>query len=214
MLETFMRLFLEYNQKVNLISRNDSEYLFEKHIYDSLSINLFLQRYVSENKVRMLDIGTGGGFPSIPVAICIDRSDVTAVDSTLKKIKFLEYIKEELALKNLHPVCKRAEELAYRGKFDVSVSRAMSELRVILEYAIPYLKEGGFFAAYKSIKADEEIKNAKNALKVLNCEIVDKIEYKLPIEEENKRVLIIVRKNSETESIYPRKNGMISKKPL
>ena len=90
MLETFMRLFLEYNQKVNLISRNDSEYLFEKHIYDSLSINLFLQRYVSENKVRMLDIGTGGGFPSIPVAICIDRSDVTAVDSTLKKIKFLE----------------------------------------------------------------------------------------------------------------------------
>ena len=90
----------------------------------------------------------------------------------------------------------------------------MSELRIILEYAIPYLKEGAFFAAYKSIKADEEIKSAKNALQILNAEVIDKIEYSLPIKENNKRVLVIVKKTGKTPDIYPRKNGLIEKKPL
>ena len=209
-----MQLFLEYNQKVNLISRNDSEYLFEKHIYDSLSINLFLKKYGINSPVKLLDIGTGGGFPAVPTAICLDKINVTAVDSTLKKIKFIEYIKTELNLNNLKPLCKRAEDLSFGADFDICTSRAMSELRIILEYAIPYLKEGAFFAAYKSVKTDEEIKNAKNALKILNSEVVDKIEYTLPIKEKNKRTLIIIRKNSKTNGVYPRKNGIIARKPL
>jgi 16S rRNA (guanine527-N7)-methyltransferase len=90
----------------------------------------------------------------------------------------------------------------------------MAELRMILEYAIPFVKKNGYFVAYKSIKANEELKNAQNALKILNCEVVDLIEYSLPIEIENKRILIIIKKIKETSNIYPRKNGLIKKKPL
>ncbi len=214
LLEKFIDIFLEYNQKINLISRNDFRFLFEKHIYDSLSLNLFLKKYYKDTPLNMLDIGTGGGFPSIPVSIFFNNINITAVDSTLKKIKFIEFVKNELKLNNINPLCKRAEELSFGADFDICLSRAMAELRIILEYAIPYLKEGAFFVAYKSLKAEEEIKNAKNALKILNAEITEQIEYSLPIETENKRVLIIIRKNAQTPGIYPRKNGLILKKPL
>lgn len=209
-----MHIFLEYNKNVNLISKNDEEFLFEKHIYDSLSINLFLKKYYPDIPLKMLDIGTGGGFPSLPCAMFFNNINVYAVDSTLKKIKFLEFAQKELEIKNISPLCKRAEELPFSDEFDICTSRAMAELRIILEYTVPYLKEGSFFIAYKSIKADEEITNAKNALKILNAEIVDKIEYNLPLEKGNKRILIIIRKNGQTPDIYPRKNGLIIKKPL
>ena len=104
--------------------------------------------------------------------------------------------------------------LKYRNGFDIVTSRAMAELRIILECAIPYVKTGGYFVAYKSIKADEEIKNAQNALKKLNAKIVDIIDYELPLKEKNNRVFIIVKKEKETNSIYPRKNGLMKKKPL
>ena len=101
-----------------------------------------------------------------------------------------------------------------KSSFDIVTSRAMAELRVILEYAIPYVKVGGYFVAYKSIKTQEEIENAKNALKLLNSKVVDILEYSLPIEEENKRCLIIIKKEKEVPSSYPRKNGLVKKKPL
>ena len=154
-LEKFMQLFLEYNNNVNLVSKNDAKFLFEKHIYDSLAIGLFLK----ENKmnINLLDIGTGGGFPSVPIAVCFDNIEVTAVDSTLKKIKFIEFAANELELKNINPVCKRAEELDFKENFDLCVSRAMAEMRIILEYAIPYVKTGGYFVANKSLKADDNL---------------------------------------------------------
>ena len=214
-IEKFMKLFLEYNKKVNLISKKDSEFLFEKHIYDSLAFNLFYQKYYYDGKtIKLLDIGTGGGFPSIPISIMNENINVFAVDSTLKKIKFIEYIVSIFGLKNIHPICKRAEDLLFKSEFEVCVSRAMAELRIILEYALPYIKEGGFFVAYKSLKAEEEIKNAQNALKILNAEIKEIMEYSLPLQESNKRVLIIIRKNGKTPNIYPRKNGFITKHPL
>lgn len=213
-LQKFVSIFREYNQKVNLISKNDEKYIFEKHIYDSLAINLFIQKYYKNKMIKVIDIGTGGGFPSIPTAICLKNTDVTAVDSTLKKIKFIEYIKNELALKNLHTICKRAELLDFKPEFDLAVSRAMAELRVILEYTLPYIKKDSYFVAYKSLKAEQEIKDSKNALKILRAEIVEQIEYKLPLAEQNKRVLLVIRKNDKTDSLYPRKNGIIEKKPL
>ena len=205
---------LVYSKKVNLVSKNDEKFLFEKHIYDSLAINLFLQEYYNDIPLKVLDIGTGGGFPSIPCAICFNNINVTAVDSTLKKIKFIEFVKRELGLPNIKPLCKRAEELPFYDEFDICVSRAVAELRIILEYSLPYLKKGAFFVAYKSVKADEEIKNAQNALSILHAEIMEKIEYSLPLEYENKRYLVIIRKNKQTPDIYPRKNGLILKKPL
>ncbi len=212
----YIELFKEYNSKINLISNSDSAVLFEKHIFDSLAFNLFYKKYLNGETIKILDIGTGGGFPSVPLALYYDKFKITALDSINKKINFIKYAASELNLENITPVCIRAEELApsYRSSYDAVVSRAMADLRTIIEYAVPYLKIGGYFIAYKSIKADEEILNAKNALKILNAEIIDKIEYTLPLEEKIERNLIVIKKVKETPSLYPRKNGLIKKKPL
>lgn len=208
--------FYDYNSKTNLISKNDEKVLFEKHIFDSLAINIFLEKYNLKENIRLLDIGTGGGFPSLPIALAFDNMEVSALDSIKKKINFIQKIKEELKIKNLQAICLRAEDLPKekRNSFDIVTSRAMAELRIILEYAIPYVKVGGYFIAYKSIKANEEIENAQNALNLLNAKVVNIIEYELPIEENTKRVLIVIKKEKETNSMYPRKNGLANKNPL
>lgn len=214
--DNFTSLFLDYNKKVNLISNKDSEFLFEKHIFDSLAFNLFYEKYNLPSDVKLSDIGTGGGFPAIPLALFYENMQVCAVDSINKKINFIKDIKEKLQIKNINPVCARIEDIDFKhkNKSDVVVSRAMAELRIILEYAIPFVKVGGYFVAYKSIKAEEEIENAQNALKILNAKISGKIDYTLPTEDENKRVLLIIKKEAETDKIYPRQNGIIRKKPL
>lgn len=214
--EKYVELFLEYNQKVNLISRNDSQFLFEKHIFDSLAINLFIQKYNITSNVNVLDIGTGGGFPSLPMALLYEKFNISALDSITKKINFIKLVSQDLNINNISPICSRVEDLPQKTKnsFDIVVSRAMAELKFILEYAIPFVKVGGYFVAYKSIKAKEEIKNAQIALNKLNSVLIDTIEYSLPIEEENKRVLLIIQKKKEVSNIYPRKNGLITKKPL
>ncbi len=193
----FTDLFREYNSKINLMSRNDINVIFEKHIYDSLAFNLFYTKYNLKNYVTIMDMGTGGGFPSVPIAIYYDNCKITAVDSINKKIKFINYAINELHINNIEAICSRVEKLPDNYSFDVIVTRAMADLRIILEYAIPYLKEGGYFIAYKSKKADEEIENSKNELKKLNSKIIDKIEYSLPLKEENKRVLLVIKKEKK-----------------
>ena len=214
--DKFNEFFLKYNENINLVSRKDSIYLFEKHIYDSLAINLFLERYKIKKNCSLMDMGTGGGFPSIPCSLYYKDMQVTAIDSIRKKINFIKTVKKEFSINNINPICSRVEELSfkYKNNFDIVITRAMAELRIILEYAIPYIKVGGYFIAYKSIKADEEIINAQNDLKKLNAKVIDKIGYELPIEDENKRVLLIIKKEKETPSIYPRKNGLVKKNPL
>lgn len=212
-LNKYISLFLDYNENVNLISKNDTKVLFEKHIYDSLALNLFLK----DNSVKnILDIGTGGGFPSLPLSIFFEEINITAVDSIEKKINFIKQAKNELNIININPICSRVEDLPdeMKNNFDVVTTRAMADLREILEYAIPYVKTNGYFIAYKSIKAKEELENAKNALKVLNTKLVNTIEYKLPIEENNTRVLLVFKKLKNIPSSYPRKNGLVKKKPL
>ena len=216
LLENFMLLFKEYSGKINLVSRHDLEYLFEKHIYDSLAFNLFYLKYFTcgEKHMKLLDIGSGGGFPAVPLAAVYNNIDITAADSINKKINFIKTARNLFNLKNLYPLCARAEELPFGADFDICTCRAVAKLNIILEYTIPYMKQGAFFAAYKSIKADEEIQNAKNALQVLNAEVIDKIEYTLPLEEQTKRILIIIRKNGRTPKEYPRRNGAALKNPL
>lgn len=214
--DSFIFLFKEYNEKVNLISKNDVNYLLEKHIFDSLSFNLFYEKYIKNDNIKLLDIGTGGGFPALPISLKYKNINVTALDSINKKINFIKYAKDTLNIQNINPICSRVEDLSTKLKnsYNVVTSRAMAELRVILEYAIPYVKVGGYFVAYKSIKTEEEITNAQNALKLLNSKVVDIIEYSLPIAEENKRYLIIIKKEKDVPSSYPRKNGLPKKKPL
>ncbi len=212
----FQDFFLKYNEKINLVSRKEVNLLFEKHIFDSLAINLFFDKYKIKNACKIMDIGTGGGFPSIPCALHYKNLNVVALDSINKKINFIRTAKKEFSIDNINPICCRVEDLPfkYKNSFDIVITRAMAELRIILEYAMPYIKIGGYFIAYKSVKADDEIINAQNALKTLNAKVIDKIEYILPIEGENKRVLLIIKKEKETPSIYPRKNGLVKKNPL
>ena len=189
--EDFKKVFLEENSKHNLISKNDEKVLFEKHICDSISLKLFFDKYkITEGKI--LDIGCGGGFPSVPLAIEFPEFKITGVDSIRKKINSVSCIKESLGLDNLSLVCERAEKLDKKEKYDIIVSRAVGDLAKISEYALPLLKKDGYFVAYKSRKISEEIENAKNVLKNHKAKVIDIIEYKLPLEEIYERNLVVI----------------------
>lgn len=190
-------IFLEKNAHTNLISKNDEKFLFEKHIFDSLAINKFLKSQKSKSLKKLLDIGTGGGFPSIPMAILYDNINIFAIDSIKKKINLIEEIKTELELKNLFPLCDRVENLRSKNRpneYDYITSRAVAPLDVILKYAVPNLKVGGHFIAYKSKKALDELKDAEKTIKLLGVKMIDIIEYTLPLKETYERNLIIFQK--------------------
>lgn len=189
----YIDTFLEQNSKINLISKNDEKYLWEKHIFDSLSIEKFFNKYNDYGK-KLLDIGTGGGFPSVPIAITYEDIDVYALDSIRKKINAVTAIKEKLNIKNLYPICDRAENLVNDFKFDIITSRAVAPLKTITAYAMPLLKANGYFIAYKSLKAEEEIDEAKSTLKKFNSKVIETIEYDLPLEENHTRNLIVIKK--------------------
>ena len=187
--EQYSKLFIEENHKVNLISKNDEKFLWEKHIYDSLSLGKFFDKYGIPK--TLLDIGTGGGFPSIPLAIKYPQVKITAIDSIGKKIRAVENLKEQLNITNLVPICDRVENI--KGEFDVVTSRAVASLDKICTYALPKTKKNGYFTAYKSKKASEEISCAQKILKKFNAEIIDIIEYQLPLEEKTERNLIVIQ---------------------
>ena len=192
--EKYMEFFLKENSKLNLISKNDEKFLWEKHVFDSLSFELFLKKYNIpdlKNK-KLIDIGTGGGFPSVPIAINYSELQVTALDSIRKKINAIEEIKSALDIKNITTVCDRAENL--KGtKYDFITSRAVAALKILVPYAIPLLKPDGYFIAYKSVKAQEEIAEAQSILKKYNAKVTDIIQYDLPLEENHTRNLVIIK---------------------
>ena len=189
--KNYMNLFLDKNAKLNLISKNDEKLLWEKHVYDSLCIEFFFKHYPEFMPKNLLDIGTGGGFPSIPAALAYPEIDVYALDSIRKKVNAITEIKSELGIENLYPVCDRAENI--NEKFDIITSRAVASLDKLLGYAMPLLKKDGYFIAYKSVKAQEEITEAKYSFKKHKAEVVNVIEYKLPLEENHTRNLVIIK---------------------
>ena len=188
----YEKLFLEKNSCINLISKNDAKFLFEKHIFDSLAIKLFFDNQEKIKGKTLLDIGTGGGFPSIPIALLYDEINVFALDSIRKKITVIDEIKTDLDLKNLSTICDRVENISQ--KFDYITTRAVAPVKLILEYAIPKLNNGGYFIAYKSQRAEDELKEAEKKIKRMGVKVVDIIEYTLPLEENYKRNLIIFQK--------------------
>lgn len=187
--EKYSQLFIEENHKVNLISKNDEQFLWEKHIFDSLALGIFFDKY--EIPQTLLDIGTGGGFPSVPLAIKYPNIKITAIDSIGKKIRAVENLKNGLNLKNLTPVWDRVENI--NEKFDVVTSRAVASLDKICAYALPKTKNSGYFVAYKSKKAQDEIENAQKILKKFNAQIIDILEYELPLDEQITRNLIVIK---------------------
>ena len=186
----YKKAFLEENSKHNLISKNDEKFLYEKHIYDSLSIKLFIEKYkIKEGSI--LDIGCGGGFPCVPLAVELKDFQITGIDSIRKKIDSVINIKDQLKLNNLTLICDRVENIDL--KFDIVVSRAVAGMSKILEYGLPKLKRDGYFIAYKSKKALEEIEGAKSIMQKYGAKVVDIIEYTLPLEEKYERNLVVVK---------------------
>ena len=212
----YKNLFKIYNSHTNLISKNDENVFFEKHIYDSLCLSIFFQKYEIPGNIKLLDVGTGGGFPAVPLSIVYPEMQIYPVDSVAKKVGFIELVQKELRLENLHPICKRVEDLNrdFKNSFDVVTSRAVAALNILLEYTIPFVKAGGYFAAYKSKNAQQELKEAQNAMGILKCEFSESISYNLPLENDYTRELLIFKKNNSTSKDYPRKSGQAKKNPL
>ena len=163
----------------------------------------------------MLDIGAGAGFPSIPLAVCIDDIRFTLVESVGKKTSFLEHIKNALGLENVTVIKSRAEDLPKNKKYDITLGRGVAPLNTLCEYSLPFLKTEGRMVAFKGQKADEEISAAQNALLILGGAIENKISYTLNVGEEVfERALIIIKKVSETDEKYPRAGNKPRLKPL
>ena len=208
-LEKYYELLVEWNEKINLTAITDKNEVYLKHFYDSLT----LCKVIDLNEIDSLcDIGTGAGFPGIVLKICFPHVELTLVDALNKRINFLKLVCGELGLTNVECIHARAEEYAIknREKFDVVTARAVAALPVLLEYSIPLVKNSKYFIA---LKGTEDINESKNALKILNCKILQEEKFLLPIEKSN-RTIIKVQKLGNTSAKYPRRFSEIKKKPL
>ena len=207
-LAKYKDLLVEYNKKFNLTAIKSDEEIYLKHFYDSLTL---IKAYSLNGNLKLLDIGTGAGFPGLVLKIFYPDLELTLLDSNHKKIAFLEVVIKELNLKNVTCINSRAENLpkTYREYFDIVTSRAVAHLRILLELSIPYLKVGGKLIAMKGL-SEEEIKESAKILEKLDSTIVDAIKFNLPIEGSN-RSLVIVQKNKKTNEIYPRSYDKIVK---
>lgn len=202
-------LLLEWNSKFNLTAITDKDEIEEKHFIDSLS----LDKYVDLDNKSLLDVGSGAGFPGIPLAIAHPTTKVFLLESNGKKVKFLNEMVKELDLKNVTVINARAEEHNKRESFDIVTARAVKELNILLEICFHFVKVGGLFVAYKSSNIDNEIANAKHAYKVLDITETKQVSYELPKSKDN-RVLLIVSKTKPTKKKYPRNYSEIVKTPL
>lgn len=210
----YFELLVEWNEKINLTAITDRDEVYLKHFYDSLAP--VLQGHISNSSVKLLDIGAGAGFPSLPMKILCPELDVTIIDSLNKRISFLTLLAEELGLTGVAFYHGRAEDLAqdktFRGAFDIVTARAVARMQVLSELTIPFLKIDGKLIALKASSAQEENEAAQNALKLLFSQITLSQDYLLP--NGDPRNLTLVTKKKETPNKYPRKAGLPNKKPL
>lgn len=208
-LEMYKDFLIEYNNHTNLTAIKDESGIYLKHFYDSLTMNKFI-----EEKKKVLDIGTGAGFPGMVIAIFNKDSHFVLLDSNNKKTTFLNLLKEKLELENVSIVNSRAEDYVknHLEEFDIVTSRAVAELRILAEISLPALKIGGKFIPLKA-NIDNEINSFEEALAILNGKLIKKEEFYLPIEN-SKRTILIIEHFNKTNSIYPRSYDKILKKPL
>lgn len=207
----YYELLLEYNSKFNLTAITDEKEVYIKHFIDSI---LVVDKFITSKNLSMIDVGSGGGFPAIPVKIMREDINLTLLEATGKKCEFLKAVVKELDLKNVQIINDRAELLAknseYREKFSICTARAVARLNSLCEYCMPFVKVGGTFAAYKG-DAEEEILEAKTAVKILGGEIDENYVYEL---DGAKRTLVKIKKIKSTPEKYPRGNGKERKNPL
>lgn len=215
--ETYYHLLVEWNEKMNLTAITDRNEVYVKHFLDSLA---FAKVKPESETFSLLDVGTGAGFPGIPVKILYPDAKITLMDSLNKRISFLDEVIDRLSLNqtgSVTAVHARAEDLAkdktHREQYDYVVSRAVANLSTLSEYCLPFVKVGGSFVSYKSEKATEELTEAKKAIFLLGGSFKEEIAFTLP-DTDFKRTLLVIEKKSNTSAKYPRKAGMPSKNPL
>lgn len=210
----YYELLIEWNKKMNLTAITECEEVAEKHFIDSLSIDRIVNM---KNIEKVIDVGTGAGFPGIPLKIAYPHLKIALLDSLNKRIKFLCEVIGMLGLESIEAIHGRAEDVArkdeYREKYDICVSRAVANLSTLSEYCLPFVKVGGSFISYKAEKADEEIEKAKKAVSMLGGR-VEKIERFQLSGTDIGRMLVKIKKERKTEKKYPRKAGVPTKEPL
>ena len=221
MFEEYFRMLVSWNEKMNLTAITERDEVYVKHFLDSMSFCKVLSSLNNENYLNgefsLIDVGTGAGFPGIPIKILYPNFKITLMDSLNKRITFLEEVVRTLKLNNVEVIHSRAEDLGhsdvYREKYDFAVSRAVANLSSLSEYCLPFVKDGGFFVSYKSEKASEEILAAKSAVFLCGGSLKDEISFVLP-GTDLKRTLVVIEKKQNTSVKYPRKAGLPTKKPL
>lgn len=207
-------LLLDWNKKINITRIENDEEIYIKHYLDSV---ILLNNNNKNINKKIIDVGTGGGFPGLPLKIVNNNFKLTLLDSLRKRIDFLQLVIDELKLKDVELIHGRAEDfgqdIKYREKYDICVSRAVAPLNVLSELCLPFVKLGGYFAAYKSENISEEINEAKNAIDKLGGNITDIKLIKIPNSDITRKI-VIIEKIRKMEKIYPRKAGTPEKKPL
>lgn len=211
---SYYRLISEWNERTDITNIVEEKDVYIKHFLDSLLLH---KSSLIKNESKLIDIGTGGGFPGIPLKLLDESLEVTLLDSLNKRIKFLNCVVEDLNLNKVYSIHARAEEYArdkdYREQYDIATSRAVADMRTLVEYCLAYVKPGGYFIAMKGPNFKEEVESAKNAIDIMGGRLENIITYSLP-EAYGDRSLIIIKKIKRTPGKYPRGQGKPRSNPL
>jgi 16S rRNA (guanine527-N7)-methyltransferase len=212
--EMYYQELIEWNGKMNLTGITDREQVYIKHFYDSVSLSFYIPMASIQT---FIDIGSGAGFPSVPLKIVYPHLQITIIDSLNKRIQFLQHIVNKLELQTISCIHSRAEDAArdlkLRNHYDLATARAVARLSVLNELCLPFVRENGLFAAMKGTDVQEEIKEADYSFKQLFSELKEIYSFELPMEQAQRHI-IIIKKNGKTPAKYPRKAGIPSKEPL
>ena len=210
----YREILVDWNQKMNLTGIEDEKEVFIKHFLDSISC---VENGYIKDEISIIDVGTGAGFPGLPLRICLDNIKLTLLDSLNKRINFLQEVSNNLELDNIKFIHGRAEDFGkleeYREQYDVATARAVAGLPILMEFCVPFVKVGGYFVCLKGPNANLELEESKAAMNVLGLEFIEKIDVELP-ETDLKHNILVFKKIKNTPEKYPRKAGKPSKSPI